>query len=355
MKQKLIAFTLAAVLAVLSGCGAKAPETTPSGDASQAPAASGEKVLNIFTWATYFPDDILAEFNQQTGIKINYTNFDSNEEMLMKLQAGGEYDLVLASDYIIDTARQEGLLLKLDKSKIPNFANINAAFQGNYYDPQNEYTVPYSAGVPLIVYNPAMTGVEVKGFADLWNPEFKDSVVVMDDMRNVIGLTLKQMGKSLNETDPAVLEQAKAKLMELKPNIRSLDYNTPYNLMISGETAVGYMFTSQVITALNENPDLKVVYPEEGFGFGIDSCFIPAKAPHADNAHAFLDFILDAKRSAHITDQIFYISCNTAAKPYLSDQRLTIPDDAAKNGEFIKNVGEAEQTYNDIWMEFKQA
>ncbi|MCI8650425.1 MAG: extracellular solute-binding protein [Anaerotruncus sp.] len=322
-----------------------APEAQPSGE---------EKVLNLFTWVDYFPDDILEEFSAQTGMKINYSTFESNEEMLMKVQSGGEYDLVLASDYIIEIARQQDQLLPLDKEKIPNFKNINPAFQSKFFDPENQYTVPYAAGIPLIIYNPQMVDFEVTGYEDLWNPAFKDSVVVMDDARNVIGLTLKTLGKGLNETDPAVLAQAQEKLQTLWPNIRALDYNTPYNLMISGETAIGYMFTSQVITALNENPELKVVFPKEGLGFGIDACFVPAKAPHPENAMAFLDFILEGERSAHITDQIYYISCNSAATEYLSNQALVIPDEAIKGAEFIQDVGEATQLYNDIWTQFKQ-
>ena len=268
--KRILALLMAAVLALgLAACGKKADE----------------KVLNIFTWATYFPDDVLAEFTEQTGIKINYSVFQSNEEMLMKIQQGGDYDLVLASDYIIDIARSQDLLMKLDKSKIPNFKNINPAFQGKFYDENNEYTVPYSAGIPLIIYNPELVGdLEITGYEDLWNPALADSVVVMGDARNVIGITLKTMGKSFNETDPAVLDEAREKLLTLRPNIRALDYNTPYNLMLSGETSVGYMFTSQVLTVLNENPNFEVVFPKEGLGFGIDSCFIPAKAPHADNA-----------------------------------------------------------------------
>ena len=274
----------------------------------------------------------------------------------MKLESGGEYDLVLASDYIIDMARKENLLFKLEKDKIPNYQNINPAFQSKFYDEQNEYTIPYSAGIPLIIYNPEMVGdVEITGYEDLWNPAFQDSLVVMDDARNVIGITLKTMGKSFNETDPAVLEQAKQKLLPLKPNIRALDYSTPYNLMLGGETSVGYMFTSQIITVLNERPDFKVVFPKEGLGFGIDSCFIPASAPHKDNAQAFLNFILDGPRSAHITDQIFYISCNSAASDYLQNQALVIPDDAIEGAEFIMDIGETAQLYNDIWTEFKQS
>ena len=276
-KKRLARLLCAAMAAamVLAGCNSSGGNSS-GGNSSSSSAGQGgeEQVLNIYTWADYFPADIVEEFTSTTGIKVNYSTFESNEEMLMKLEAakGGQYDLILASDYIIETAIQKELVGKLDTQQIPNFQNINPAFQSKYYDPTNEYTVPYAAGIPLIIYNPELVDFEIKGFEDLWNPQLADSIVVMDDARNVIGLTLKSMGYSLNETDEAVLGQAKEKLMALKPNIRALDYSTPYNLMISGETAVGYMFTSQIITALNENPDLKVVYPEEGLGFGIDRC-----------------------------------------------------------------------------------
>ena len=337
--KKWIAAVLAAIMVLTLGMTGCSPKE--------------EKVLNIFTWADYFPADILEEFTQETGIKVNYSTFESNEEMLMKLESGGEYDLVLASDYIIDIARGENLLAKLDKEQIPNFANIDPGFQGKFYDEENEYTVPYAAGIPLIIYNPEMTDLDIKGYEDLWDSSLADSIVILDDARNVIGITLKTMGESFNVTDAAVLEQAKEKLLQLKPNIRALDYSTPYNLMISGETAVGYMFTSQIITCLNENPNLKVVYPEEGLGFGIDSCFVPETAPHKDNAFAFLNFILDGERSARISDQIFYISCKTAAADYLENKVLSISSEMIEGAEFIKDVGEATEIYDSIWSEFK--
>jgi len=349
--KKILALLLALTMVfALAGCSG-----SESSSAGSTPAE--KKVLNIFTWATYFPDDILQEFTEETGIEINYVPFESNEEMLMKLEAakGGDYDIVLASDYIIEIAGKQGLLGELDKSQIPNFENIDPGFQSKFYDPDNKYTVPYSAGIPAIIYNPDLVDFEIKGYEDLWNPALADSVVVMDDARNVIGLTLKSMGHSLNTTDAAVLEQAKAKLMTLKPNIRALDYNTPYNLMISGETSVGYMFTSQVLTALLDAPDLKVVYPEEGVGFGIDSCFVPVNAPNKENAYAFLDFILDGERSAHISEQIFYINCNKAAAEYITNPALTAPSDLIASGEFMQDVGDATQTYNDIWTEFKMS
>lgn len=325
--------------------------------------AQEEKVLNILTWATYFDQDtVLAPFTEETGIRINYTNFSLNEEMLAKLQAadGGEYDIILASDYILDIARKEGLLKELDKSKIPNYGNIDPVFQSQYYDPDNLYTIPYAAGTPLIVYDPAYVKVPITGFESLWDPALKDSVVVMDDMRNIAGITLKTLGQSFNTTDPAILAQAREKLLALKPNIRALDYDTPHQLMISGEALVGYMFTPQVCWAISERPDLKVVYPEEGMGgFGIDNVVVPVRAPHPDNAHAFLDFILRPEIGAKIATVQMYINCNKAAVPllpeeYLSNPVLYIPSELLGQTEFIQDVGDAVTLYNEMWTAFKQ-
>ncbi len=343
MKHTRLITLLLAFLVIMAGCS---PAGTPGEEA---------KELNIFTWIDYFPADIIAEFEADTGITVNYATFESNEEMLLKLEAaeGGDYDIVLASDYIIDIASKEGLVGELNKELIPNFANINPGFQSQYYDPDNLYTVPYAAGIPLIVYNPTMIDFVPTGYEDLWNPALADSVVAMDDARNIIGITLKTMGQSFNVTDKAVLDEAKAKLFELKPNIRALDYNLSHNLLISGEASIGYVFTSQVVEALEANSDLKVVYPKEGLGFGIDSCFVPVNAPHPDNAMMFLDYILDPERSARISDQTKYINCTTTAAEYLLNPALSITEDQIAGAEFIKDVGDATSMYTDIWTEFK--
>lgn len=327
----------------------------------QSGGGDAKKELIIYTWADYIPQDIIEEFEQATGITVTYTYFTSNEEMLTRLQAvnGGEYDLVLASDYIIDIARKEGLLQKLDKSKISTFGDIDPNMQGQYYDENDEYVVPYAAGTPLIIYDPAKVDIEITGYEDLWNPALKDSIVIMDDARNVLGITLKTMGESFNVTDPATIKAAGDKLLDLKPNIRALDYDTPYDKMISGETTVGYMFTPQVVWALDARPDLKVVYPKEGMGFGIDSFFIPSQAPNADSAHQFLEYILQGEVSARLSEFTMYINCVTTAKEflpeeYLSNQALYIPSDVLGNTEFIEDVGDATELYMDEWTRFKQ-
>lgn len=370
--KRIIAISLVAVMAlsILAGCGT-APAPSPS---SGAPVSSGEstspgsapaeeKVLNIFTWDGYFPQDVLDDFVAQTGIKLNFSNFESNEEMLTKLEAakGGDYDLVIASDYIIDIARKKGGLLgELDKNLLPNYQNLDPAFQSQFFDPDNMYTVPYSAGTPLIVYDQAKVGFEITSFEDLWKPELKDSIAAIDDQRNMLGITLKTMGKSFNETDPAVLEEAGKKLMELKPNIRVLTYNNIQDNIIGGEANVGYMFSSQVALALDARPDLSVCYPKEGMGFGIDSMFVPINAPHKGNAHTFINYILDAEVGAKVSSQIYYLCPNKASAPFLPDsfknnKALYIPSEVLGNTEFIQDVGEATAVYDRLWTQFKQS
>ncbi len=322
--------------------------------------AEGGKTLNLFTWETYIDDDTIAAFEKETGIDVVYSPAETNDDMLLKMsQSGGEgFDLVLASDYALAILQKQGLLQKLDKSKLPGYANLDEKFLSQYYDPANEYVVPYMAGTPLIVYDPAKVTVPIEGYADLWNPALKDSLVLIDDARNIVGITLKTMGKSLNETDPAVLEEAKAKLMPLFSNVRVFDYNTPYTPLVSGEATVGYMFTPFVYLALMERPDLKVVYPKEGMGFGIDGLVLSAKSQNVDNAHLFLEYLMRPEVAAHNAMWQLYLCVNKAAVPFLDESFKTnpvvyIPDDLLKNAEFVKDIGESETTFQEIYTAFK--
>ena len=163
MKKRIIAGALCATMAlsaVLVGCGG-------SGDSKE------QKEMVLFTWEGMFPQEVLDGFEDETGIKVIYSNFDTDETMLEKLaQAdGGDYDLIVADDYIIESAVKEGLVQELDKEKIANFENINPLYQGQFYDPDDKYTVPYGSGIPLIVYDPEAVDFEIKGYSDLWNPE----------------------------------------------------------------------------------------------------------------------------------------------------------------------------------------
>lgn len=321
-----------------------------------------EPVLNIFTWEGYIDyETVIKPFEEETGIKVNYTTFASNEEMYEKLKAakGGDYDIILASDYMLNTVREAGLMQKLDTSIVTNYGNLNADFTHQYFDPDNEYVVPYVSGIPLIVYNPAEVDVEIKGFNDLWNPALKDSLGLIDDARVSIGMVLLSMGQSMNTTDDAVLAEAAEKLDALRANIHVLEYENLHNYLVSGDIDVAYTFTPFVALALDANPDLQVVWPEEGLGFGIDGCFIPVNAPHAKNANLFLEFLLRPEIASICAQWQYYCSPNAAAQEILPDWYKENPVfngiyDRIGDAEYIKNLSSAdEQKFQDIWTKFK--
>lgn len=316
---------------------------------------AGQEMV-LFTWEGMFPQEVLDGFEEETGIKVIYSNFDTDETMLEKLaQAKGSgYDLIIADDYIIESAIQEGLVQKLDKEKIQNFSNINPLYQGQFYDPQDEYTVPYGAGIPLLVYDPEAVDFEIKGYGDLWNESLKDSVALTANYRVINGMSLLTMGKSMNEEDVTVIEEAGKKLLDLAPNVRMIQDDNTQNALLNGEASVAYLYTSQVTQVLAENPDLKVVYPEEGLGFGIMAGFVPSDAPNSDAAHQFLNYILEPEVSAQCFDWLGYY-CTTKAADDIVNPDLVVPDSVTK-GEIIQNVSEeADAAYNKSWTEFKAA
>ncbi len=318
--------------------------------------AEENKELVLYTWEGMFPQEVLDGFTEQTGTKVIYSNFDTDETMLEKLaQAkGGDYDLVIADDYIIEQAVEEGLVGEIDKDIVTNFGNINPIYQGQFYDPDDKYTVPYGAGIPLIVYDPEMTDLDIRGYQDLWDPSLEDSVAILANYRVINGITLLSMGKSMNEEDVDTIAAAGEKLLELAPNIRMIQDDNTQNALLNGEASVAFLYTSQVTAALNENPDLKVVYPEEGLGFGIMGAFIPSKAPNAKAANEFLNYILEPDIFAQCMNYIGYINTNQAADAQMNPALVYSGDEI--NGEYIENISaQADEQQNKNWTEFKAA
>lgn len=319
-------------------------------------SAKDKDELVLYTWDGMVPQEVLDDFEKETGTKVVYSNFDTDETMLEKLSQakGGDYDVVIADDYIIESAVKEGLVQKLDKDAITNWGNINPLFQGQFYDPDDEYTVPYGAGIPLIVYDPDQVDIDIKGYKDLWDSSLEDSVAIIGAYRVICGITQLSMGESMNEDDVDVIARTGEKLQELAPNIRLIQDDNTQNALLNGEASVAFLYTSQVTQALKDNPDLKVVYPEEGLGFGILGTFIPSEAPNAEAANEFINYLLQPEVTAKCINSVGYYNTNKAADD-LVDENLVVPDDVTK-GESIENVSqEAEQEYNKIWTEFKAA
>lgn len=316
--------------------------------------SSGEMVL--YTWEGMFPQEVLDGFEEETGVKIVYSNFDTDETMLEKLSMakGGDYDVIIADDYIIETAIAEGLVEKLDKSRLTNFENINPLYQGQFYDPSDEYTIPYGAGIPLIVYDPELVDIEIKGYNDLWDESLEDNVALLANYRVINGITNLALGKSMNEDDVESIKETGEKLLELAPNVRLIQDDNTQNALLSGEAGVAFLYTSQVMAALAENPDLQVVYPEEGLGFGIMGMFIGSDAPNKEAAYQFADYILRPEIAAQCFDYIGFYCTNKAADELVNPD-LVVPD-SVSSGESIQNVSqEAEEQYSKNWTEFRAA
>jgi spermidine/putrescine-binding protein len=320
-----------------------------------------KKQFTLYTWTDMFPQEILDGFEKETGYTINYVNFDFDETMLTRLETaqGGDYDLVIADDYIIETTIAQGLVQKLDKGKIANYRNINPIYQGQFYDPRDEYTVPYGAGVQTIVYDPARVSIPIGGYGDLWDSSLADSLGIIENYRVINGMALKVLGQSYNTEDLQAIRAAGDRLLGLAPNIRLIRDDNLQDELISGEIAVGVMYTSQVTMAKLERPDFKVVFPREGIGFGIMAGFIPVKAPNPDAAYAFLNYIMDPQRGAQCFEYLGYYSTYSASDPYISGEFkefLTLPEGFNVDMEMIGNVSpEAEEEHTRIWTAFKAA
>ncbi len=341
MKKKWIALLCACLLlSTLAGCGGK----------------QESKKLVLYTWEEMFPPEVLEEFTRRTGTEILYSNFDYDETMLEKLSAakGGDYDVVIADDYIIEQAVQAGLVSEIDKTAVSNYGNINPLYQGQFYDPDDRYTVPYGAGIPLIVYDPAAVDFTIKGYRDLWDPSLRDAVAITANYRVINGITLLSMGKSMNEEDLDVIAQAGERLLELAPNIRLIQDDNTQDSLLNGEAAAAFLYTSQVTQVMAENPSLKVVYPEEGLGFGIMAAFVPVNAPNKQAAYEFLNFILEPEISKSCMEYIGYYN-TTGAADDIVDPSLVVPS-SVSSGEIIQNVSEAaNDAYNRNWTEFRAA
>lgn len=341
---------LSLMLVLLTGCG--------GADESAEGKIGGE--MNLYTWDGMFPREILDGFEKETGVRINFSHFDFDEDMLAKLEEtkGGDYDFVIADDYIIEMIIAEGLAQKLDTSKLENYGNLNPVFMSQFYDPSNEYTVPYGAGIPLLVYDPALTDVEITGYEDLWNPALEDNVAITANYRVINGITLKTMGQSMNTEDLSAIQAAGDKLLQLAPNIRVINDSNTQDYLVSGEVAAAFLYSSQVTAAVNARDDLKVVYPKEGLGFGIMAGFIPSEAPNAEAAYAFIDYINRPENAAKCFEYIGFYCTNKAADDLISEEMqnlIVLPEDAAE-GEIIQNISqEAEDLHAELWNQFKAA
>jgi spermidine/putrescine transport system substrate-binding protein len=375
MKSKglIVIATILIISTLLAACGANGAKSggdkvTSSGFVCPDPQSDMEvnsEELNLFVWTEYIPTEWKECFELVYGVKINHDEYSSNEEMYAKLLAGGaNYDLVQPTDYIVGLMIRQGLLQKLDKTKLPM-----DSFDPNYldltFDPGNEYTIPYQAGTDALIYNADKVENPPLSFADLWNPEYAGRMVFLDDSRVVIGMTLLTLGYDVNTTDPAQLEEAKVKLAELIPNVKLFDSDSPKTALIAGDVDLGITWTGEAFTAQQEDPAFTFVYPTEGAILWQDNWAMPTGAPHSDAAYAWINYTMQDDMFWLMLRDFPYINPSKAALEYAKDNQpdlynaymgstiTNVPQDAIEAGHRIEDVGDATPLYDQIWTEIK--
>ena len=351
MKKKMLSFIVitAMLVTMLAGCGSKS-------------SAGKNGELNIFIWTEYVPDSVIEKFEEETGIKVNVSTYSSNEDMLAKVksESEGTYDIVQPSDYMVEQMASQGMLEELKTDELKNLSNIGESYLNPSYDPGNKYSVPYQGGVAGIAVNTRKVKKDITSYDDLFDSSLKNSIVALDDYRAVIGMTARSMGYSMNETDPAVLSKIQDKLLTLKDNVKLYDSDSPKSALISGDCTVGYVWSAEIALAMEENPDIKVVYPTEGAYLFMDNWAIPKGAKNYDNAMKFIDFMLDAENAQMVLEEFPYLSPNTKAveamgEDYSKNEAKNPPAEVIKKGEYVKNLdADTLKIYDEMWTKLKQ-
>lgn len=366
----IVMLTLASLLlAACGGGGASAQKVTTSGFVCPQPEPKMEvtsKELNLFVWTEYIPTEWKECFELVYGVKINHDEYSANEEMYAKLSAGGSnYDLVQPTDYIVSLMIRQGMLQKLDKNKLFIMDKLDPAYMNQPFDPGNEYTIPYEGGLDAIVYNADTVANPPTSYADLWNPEYARRIVLIDDSRVIIGVTLLTLGYDVNTKDPAQLEEAKAKLAELIPNVKLFDSDSPKTALIAGDVDLGVVWTGEAYTANQENPAFAFAYPTEGSVIWQDNWAIPADAPHVDAAYAWLNYTMQGNLFYLMLRDFPYLNPNLAAleyaktnapdlyNPFMESPITNPPAEAIQKSHRIDDVGDATPLYDRIWTEIK--
>jgi spermidine/putrescine transport system substrate-binding protein len=323
-------------------------------------ATAAGKVV-VYNWSEYIPEGVIERFTKETGIEVEYSNYESNEVMYSKiqLQKGKGYDIVVPSSYYINKMSKEGLLQKIDKNQLSQFKHMNRSLLNKPYDPGNQYSVPYLWGSTGIGFN--ATAVEpgtITRWADLWDPKWKGKLILTDDVREVFHMALKVNGHSANSTDPEEIRLAYEKLKELMPNVLLFNSDAPREPFMAGDVNLGMIWNGEVVMAQQEMPEIQYVYPAEGTIFWVDSFAIPVGSENTREAHKFIDFMLQPDIAKLCSEEIGYATPNLAAAKLLDEatrsNKTIFPDpDVFVKGEFQSNVGEALTIYNDYWEKLK--
>ncbi|MFR5264218.1 ABC transporter substrate-binding protein [Clostridium sp.] len=323
-----------------------------------------DNVLYVYNWGDYIDPSLLKKFEAETGIKVKYDVFDTNEIMYQKISNGSlNYDLIIPSDYMVEKMIDENLLAELNFNNIPNYKYIDKNFRNLAYDKENKYSVPYMWGTVGIMYNKKMVKEPVDSLNILWDEKYKDQVIMVDSPRDAFALALKKLGYSLNTINPQELEAAKKELIKQKSSglVRAYMVDEVKDAMLSGEAALAVVWSGDAITLMDENPDLGYAFPKEGSNKWFDALCIPKNAKHKESAEKFINFLCDPENAAINAEYIGYSTPNTEALKLLPkevrENPVAYPDlSKLNNFEVFVDLGnDVNKEISQSWIEVKAA
>lgn len=335
-------------------------------------SATHSRELYVYNWGEYIDETVIEQFEEETGIKVTYDHFETNEEMYPVIEAGAvNYDVVCPSDYMIQKMAENGLLAEINFDNIPNIKNIDPHYMemSKAFDPENRYSVPYTWGTVGILYNTKL--IEEKGlpvptkWSDLWNPAYKGEILMQDSVRDAFMVALKAKGYSMNTTDEGELQEAKQMLIDQKPLVQAYVIDQVRDKMIGGEAAIGVIYSGEILYIQDEvaaqglDYSLEYVIPEEGTNYWLDSWVIPVNAANKENAEKWIDFLCRPDIALKDFEYITYSTPNKAAFDMLDEElqnnKAVFPDfEQLKNCEVFQYMGdEADSLYNSLWKEVK--
>ncbi len=345
-----IALTSLLTIGLFTGCG-NSKNTAENG------------TVYFYNCGDYIDEDLLAKFTKETGIKVDYSTYDTNEIMYQKLKSTpGSYDLVIPSDYMIEKMIKEDMVEKLDFNNIPNYENIDDNYKNLSYDPSNEYSVPYMWGTIGIIYNPDIVTDPVDSWDILWNTKYNNKQIIMfDSMRDTLAIGLKKLGYSMNSTNPDEIKAATDELIKQKQTMDPLYYvDEVKDKMINEEAALAPVWSGDAAYIKSQNPKLKYVIPKEGSNKWFDGMVIPKDAKNKENAEKLINFLSDPENAKKNVDYIGYSTPNKAAFDLLDDE---VKNDTGAypskevldKCEVFIDLGDSLKLYDDAWMNIKTA
>jgi spermidine/putrescine transport system substrate-binding protein len=322
-----------------------------------------EKKLNFYNWDTYIGETTLADFNKATGIEVKMDLYADNDELFAKLKEGNPgYDVIVPTNDYVERMIKAGMLMPIDHGKIPNMSNIDRTFQDAAFDPGRKFSIPYMWGTLGIGYRKS----KIDEMVDSWKPlldsdKHAGKLSLLGDAQNVIGCTLKYLGFSFNSTDPAQIKQAEDLLIKQKKNVKVFADDNGQDLLASGEVDLCMEWNGDILQVMAEDKDLAYGVPTEGTLLWQDCMCIPKGAPHPENAHMFLNFILDAQNGKLIVETIKYATANASAKAlmdkeYQSNPAIFPPEEIIAKCEPAIYVGEdAIKIRDEAWTRIQAA